>query len=175
MRCFVACWPDDATRNRLDQAARQVLGRYPRARRVQAANLHLTLAFIGELALPRAHEAASALRAVAAEPFDWRIDHVGRFAHARVLWAGGPAEPRLTQLAQSARGELQALQIAFDTKPFVAHVTLLRDLPASRSTDSTVPQQAIDPPLLWPIRQARLVVSERDAQGLTRYRPLDPP
>ena len=45
VRCFVACWPDDATRNQLDAAAQQAARRYPRARRVPRENLHLTLAF----------------------------------------------------------------------------------------------------------------------------------
>src|ERR1700752_991516 len=100
MRCFVACWPDEATRTMLDDAAQQAPSRYPSARRIPRENLHLTLAFIGELPAPKAVEAAQALRAVAQEPFLWRIDHVGRFERAPVGWAGGQPEPRLGRMAE---------------------------------------------------------------------------
>jgi 2'-5' RNA ligase len=173
LRCFVACWPDDETRARLDQVARRAAARYPAARHVRAQNLHLTLAFIGELAAGQAGEAAAALRRAPAEGFDWRIDHVGRFERARVLWAGGPPEARLSQLAEQARGELGALQIRFDGKAFAAHVTLLRDMPAQRATGAGAAIESIDP-FVWPIRAPVLMVSERDSSGATCYRPLDP-
>jgi RNA 2',3'-cyclic 3'-phosphodiesterase len=170
MRCFVACCPDDATRARLERITGAVIGRYPGARRVRADNLHLTLAFIGELALPAARAAALAVGAIQSEPFPWCIDRVGRFDRARVLWAGGADEPRLTDLAERVRSCLQTLRIRFDAKPFAAHVTLLRDLP-SRRHDGGDAVEAIDP-FAWPIRTAQMMVSERDAQGSTRYREL---
>ena len=173
MRCFVACWPDDATRKRLDEVAQDVLGRTPGARRVRAENLHLTLAFIGELPQLKAREAADALRDVAVEAFNWRIDHIGRFERAHVLWAGGPAEPRLEQLAERVRDRLHALQIRFDTKRFAAHVTLLRDLPSRGPAGPVDAVEAVEA-FVWPVRSALLLVSGRDAQGATRYRPLDP-
>jgi len=173
MRCFVACWPDDPTRDRLDRVARAAAARFAAARRLPPANLHLTLAFIGELPQPQAREVAAALRDACDQPFDWCIDHVGRFGRARVLWAGGPEEPRLTALASRVRERLRALRIPFDGKRFAAHVTLLRDVPAQPMAAASEVIEAIDP-ILWPIRAASLRVSERDAQGATRYRALDP-
>jgi len=173
VRCFVACWPDDPTRGRLDRVAGAALGRYPGARRVSASNLHLTLAFIGELPLSGAREAAAALRAIRSEPFDWRIDRVGRFDRAHVLWAGGADEPHLADLAERVRSCLQTLRIRFDGKRFVAHVTLLRDLPGRRGDESAEAVEPIDP-FAWPVQAARMLVSERDAQGATRYRALEP-
>ena len=179
IRCFVACWPDDATRAQLDHAARDAHQRYPEARRVRADNLHLTLAFIGELPSTKAHEAVRALRHLSTEAFDWRIDHTGRFDRARVLWAGGPPEARLMQLAERVREELKALHIRFDEKRFAAHVTLLRDLPSQRASGATAGSTAGSSelahpvePFTWPIREPLLVVSERDPQGATLYRPL---
>jgi RNA 2',3'-cyclic 3'-phosphodiesterase len=174
VRCFVACWPDDSTRRRLDQAAGNALARCPGARRVRPDNLHLTLAFIGELPLPKAREAAEALRRISSEPFEWHIDHIGRFERARVLWAGGLPEPRLEQLAERARSELRALQVRFDTKRFAAHVTLLRDMPALRGAAQAEIVEPIEP-FDWPMRDALLMVSERDSQGATRYRALASP
>jgi RNA 2',3'-cyclic 3'-phosphodiesterase len=171
VRCFVACWPDAATRARLDHATGDAHQRYPRARRIRADNLHLTLAFIGELELTKAREAVGALRDLVSEPFDWRIDHVGHFERARVLWASGEPAPGLMELAERVRQRLQTLQIRFDTKPFAAHVTLLRDVPSLRSHSSSEVLYPIEP-FAWPIRDALMVVSERDPQGAVVYRPL---
>jgi len=173
MRCFVACWPDDATRERLDRVARDQLPRYPGARRMRPENLHLTLAFIGQMAETAARELAAALAREVCQPFDWRIDHVGRFERARVLWAGGPEELRLVQWAERVRQLLQTMQVAFDRKPFAAHVTLLRDAPARRGAEPAEASEPIEP-IRWPVQAARLIVSERDARGATRYRPLEP-
>ncbi len=136
---------------------------------MRADNLHLTLAFIGELPLPKAGEAAEALRRVPRATFGGPIDQVGRFESARVLWASGPPELRLEQLADRVRSELRALHIRFDTKRFAAHVTLLRDVPLLRAPGQTDTVEAIEP-FDWPIRDALLMVSERDSQGATRYR-----
>ena len=174
MRCFVACCPDDATRQRLDQAARQALARYPGARRIRAENMHLTLAFIGELLPVKAQEASEALRQISSEPFEWRIGHIGRFERAHVLWAGGEPEPRLNQLADRVRTLLRALQIRFDEKRFVAHVTLLRDLPRLSTAGPSDETETIEP-FAWPIASALLMVSERDARGGTVYRALESP
>jgi 2'-5' RNA ligase len=171
MRCFVACWPDEATRARLDQAARDAHQRHPDARRMRAGNLHLTLAFIGELSSSQAPAVVEALERLAVERFDWRVDHIGRFEGARVLWAGGPPEPRLIELAEHVRAELTGLRVRFDQKRFAAHVTLLRDLPASRRGATENAAQAIEP-FAWPIGEALLVASERDPAGATLYRPL---
>jgi RNA 2',3'-cyclic 3'-phosphodiesterase len=171
MRCFVACCPDDSTRARLDQTAREALSRYPGARRVRPENLHLTLAFIGELPLAKANQAAEALRRISNEPFAWRLDHVGRFERAHVLWAGGPLEPRLADLSERVRSLLRALRIRFDEKRFAAHVTLLRDLPPLRATGPGDVVEAIEP-FEWPIGEPLLMVSERDPQGATVYRAL---
>jgi len=172
MRCFVACWPDDATRTLLDDAAQQAASRYPRGRRVPRENLHLTLAFIGELPAPKAVEALRALRAVVQEPFLWRIDHVGRFERARVVWAGGQPEPRLVRMAELVRTHLQSVAIRFDPKPFVPHVTLLRDVPLASGRPTRSASGAAEPiaPFEWPILDARLMVSERTPKGATCYR-----
>jgi len=178
MRCFLASWPDEATRTFLDDAAQQAARLYPKARRVPRDNLHLTLAFIGELAVPKAAEAVQALRAAVQEPFEWRIDHVGRFERARVVWVGGQPEPRLVRMAEMVRTQLQSLAIPFDPKPFVPHVTLLRDVrqaterPAQRTADPGGSVQAITP-FRWLIREAHLMLSERTPQGATRYRTFE--
>lgn len=168
MRCFVALWPDAAARTRLDALAERLHAAFPRARRMQARNLHLTLAFIGELDEARAVELAAAVSAAPADSSgtpDWALTETGAFERARVLWAGGAPPAALTDLAGRVRALLDAQGIRYDRKPFVPHVTLLRDLPRGAAA---LAASAIEPPIRWPLGPAVLLRSDPDREG-SRY------
>lgn len=95
------------------------------------AGLHLTLAFLGEQ-----EEAAVAglmevaLRVAAHHPaFPLRTSRLGGFPKdrsARVLWMGLEEQPELSVLNEELRSDLRAAGMAFDEKPFKAHLTLAR-------------------------------------------------
>lgn len=166
MRCFVALWPADETRGQLSALAAQLHAMQPRARRMRAENLHLTLAFIGELVDARIDEVAAAIRAVPSESFDWVLNRVGYFPRARVVWAGADDDPRLTALATGVRARLDDLRVDYDRKAFAPHVTLLRDA-APRQWRTEIE------PIGWPVVQPVLVLSLREqGTGAVVYRPL---
>lgn len=167
MRCFVALQPDETARERLDRLAREEHARFPSARRMRRENLHLTLAFVGALDAGRAGQLAAALAAEPASPFDWSLDEVGAFAGARVLWAGG-ADARLDALAARARALLDALGVRFDRRPFVAHVTLLRELPREAASDAA---RAVEPPVVWHAG-APVLLESRPGSDAVRYLPV---
>jgi 2'-5' RNA ligase len=126
-----------------------------------ASNLHLTLAFIGSLAENRTAALAQRLIACSTTEFDWVIDHVGHFARARVVWAGGPQSPKLLALAARVRELLDELAVPYDRKPFAPHVTLLRDV--VRWPANVAP---IKPEITWPCEQPTLICSEHRADGV---------
>jgi 2'-5' RNA ligase len=165
MRCFVALWPDDAARERLAAVGREQQRRFPHARAMRAENLHLTLAFIGELDAARAARVAAALDALPVAPFAWTLDAVGAFERARVLWAAGPDCAPLAALAQRVRQLLDELRVPYDRKPFVAHVTLLRDLARADARRAAAP---IAPPVVWHADRPQLLRSVQREEGL-RY------
>lgn len=165
MRCFVALWPDDAARERLAAVAREQQRRFPRARAMRAENLHLTLAFIGELDETRAAKVAAVLDALPFESFGWTLDAVGAFDRARVLWAAGPDCAPLAALAQRVRALLDELRVRYDRKPFVAHVTLLRDLTRDDARRAAAP---IAPPVVWRADRPQLLQSVQ-REGRLRY------
>lgn len=165
MRCFVALWPDEAARERLAAVAREQQRRFRRARAMRAENLHLTLAFIGELDAARAAQVAGALDALPFESFTWTLDAVGAFERARVLWAAGPDCAPLAALAQRIRALLGELRVPYDRKPFVAHVTLLRDLARDDARHAAAP---IAPPVAWRADRPQLLQSVQRA-GRLRY------
>ena len=93
-------------------------------RAVSAAGLHVTLCFIGGADPSRLERAASR---VAATGFDLVLDERRYRRRARMLWAAPSTVPdALVQLVSRLRGELKVEAVAFDDKPFVAHVTVLR-------------------------------------------------
>lgn len=170
MRSFVALWPDAAARARLAVLAAEQQARFPQARAMRSENLHLTLAFIGELAEPDARAVAQAVARIDTPPFDWTLDCIGAFARARVLWAGGSRSEPLEALAAQVRARLDALAIRYDRKPFAAHVTLLRDLPRALAEQAGQP---LAPPIAWHAARPVLLHSTTE-DGRLRYRELAP-
>ncbi len=130
-------------------------------------DLHLTLAFIGELDAPRARRVAAMLAALDVPAFDWAIDHSGSFAAAGVVWAGGAPDPRLDALAQAVRRGLALLGVPCDARPFRPHVTLLRGRAPPQDTAC-----ALAPPVRWPVTRPLLARSRpTGGAAAARYRP----
>jgi len=158
MRCFVAAWPDDGTRERLARLQASLAAAVPGARSMQPRNFHLTLAFIGDLADAAAHALVPHLAALHDAAPDWSMDTVDWFRRARVAWVGGAASAALADVTERARALLDAQGVAYDRKPFVAHVTLFRDVRAF--DESSLPQ-----PLPWNTARVALYASARDRDG----------
>ena len=101
-----------------------------RGRFTAEENLHLTLAFIGEM--PDPEIVLEALSTVRFTPFPRRLEGLGCFGD--LWWAGMEASPPLAALARRVRHALAEGGIPFDRKRFSPHVTLLRkargDMPA---------------------------------------------
>jgi len=164
-RVFVALWPTPAIRTRLSEVADQLARCAITGRQFAAANLHLTLAFIGSLEVDRVASLARRLDQYATSEFDWIVDRVGHFAGARVVWAGGPDNAQLSALAAGVRDLLGSSDIPFDHKPFAAHVTLLRDVVRWNTRFS------IEPSIIWRCHGPTLVRSETGPHGVS-YAPV---
>jgi len=162
MRCFLAAWPDAAARERCAELTRALRPHADHGRVMRAENLHLTLAFIGDLPDERGAAIAAACAALPSVSCDWELTEIGFFARPRVLWAGGALSGGLAAIAAGARELLDRMQVAYDRKPFVPHVTLLRDV---KRFDG--PREIV-PPIAWPIREVALFRSGRDESG-ARY------
>lgn len=109
---------------------------------VDPANLHLTLAFLGEVADARAPDLAEAVRRATRKhaPFTTGLAGVGAFPnarHPRVVWVGATEAQKLTGLALAVRDEIAAAGLVEDGKDFRAHVTVARTR-SERSMDDLV-------------------------------------
>jgi 2'-5' RNA ligase len=157
MRLFFALWPPRETALALERWARALEGR-----RTPADNIHLTLAFLGEVDEAKAAQAA---RRVQSAAFHLPLEAPGYWGHNKIVWAGPRQVPgELARLAEALQLELYKEGFILERRPFAAHVTLLRKAPAQ-------PLPAV-PPLEWPVQEFHLVSSSLAAAG-SSYRTLE--
>ena len=132
MRLFVALPLPEAVRRELAEAAGRLRRELPPARWVAAANLHLTLRFIGEAEPNLVAGLGEALAGCFARsaPFPLRLGAGGCFPPgrpARVAWVGFAPQPRLDELqAKVAAAVERSLGIGPERRPFHPHLTLAR-------------------------------------------------
>lgn len=163
-RVFFALWPDDRVRAGLQRAATDGARRFG-GRAMLPDTLHLTLAFIGNVAvdeIPKLEEAAAGVQAPA---FCLTLDRLGFWDHNRILWMGSRGGVAgLAQLASDLGGRLQAAGYGTGIKagrPFAPHVTLVRNVPEKR------PELPELPALDWDCDHFVLVRSRLAPRGST--------
>jgi len=97
---------------------------------VRPKNIHLTLAFIGDLPLKQIEILKKALNAsVSEKAFEMPVAGTGTFGkekHPRVFWVGIAPCSNLEHLHQQTIAALNTAGVPFDEKPFAAHLTLGR-------------------------------------------------
>ncbi len=160
MRLFYALWPDDATREKLQHLQTLVQGRH-----VLYANLHVTLAFLGNQPLTNLPLLKTILANLPRADITLQLDRLGYFSKSRIAWAGTHAVPdELLAWQSSLAHVLEQHDITFDRKgKFTPHVTLARDadLPLDCPFDA----------ITWHASQVALVQSLQQG-GALAYRVL---
>lgn len=161
MRLFFALWPDDAVRAELAGWSRELhvaCGGRP----TRSENLHLTVAFLGKVDDACVAEVERTASEVSPKAVSLVLDQPGYWKQNRIAWAGASlVPPELAALVSDLRGALAKSRIGFDAKPFVSHVTLLRDAREPRA----IPELA---PIEWRLEGFALVQSVSLPQG-SRY------
>ena len=160
LRLFYALWPDESTRTQLAALQTGITGR-----KVDIANLHLTLAFLGNQPSDSLALLAGLMQSLKPTPFTLTIDHYGYFSKPRVVWAG-PSSPPEALLSLQRTLWQSLLDNGIPLKPvagFRPHVTLARD--AERL------ERAWENNLNWTIGTIALVESTSIPGGV-RYRTI---
>lgn len=177
-RLFFALWPDDATRQRIAEAAQLLKRQHPTPGRwLSPQRYHLTLHFLGDYPLPPeawARRAMDAADSVHVEPIQLRLDQAGCFQNGAIPWWLGPASvpDALRRLWRELREALRNAGLPHDTRPrLTPHLTVLRD--AGRS----LPTRPI-PPVDWRVPDFVLIESRPGTPADYRVRarwPLQAP
>jgi 2'-5' RNA ligase len=158
-RLFFALWPDEAASERLARLAGELAGR-SNGKAVPAGKIHLTLAFLGNVADERLAELL-AVR-IEAPAFPMRLDCVGAFRKVGVAWAGVESPPpELLSLQSKLMRALGRLGFTFEERTYVPHVTLVRKVRGS------VAREGIEP-IEWPVGEVTLVRSDTGTGRYTR-------
>jgi 2'-5' RNA ligase len=167
-RLFFALWPpDDACRGSLDDARRPYIAT-AKIRPVDAANLHLTLAFIGEVNDATQDCLQRAAVAIQVNAFTLSLDYICNWRHNGILWAGSHDAPQcesLHKLVRELRQVMRQCKLKPEKRPYQAHVTLARHCYHGPTQATPIT------PLHWPCTRFVLVESKRHAEGLI-YAPI---
>ena len=135
-------------------------------RPVAAANMHITLAFLGEISAEKQAALAAMAGRIRQPGFTLHLDDAGQWLRSRVVWLGTRQPPRgLLQLANLLRAQAACSGCYQSPQPFHPHLTLLRN------TAHAVPIPA--PGFHWEIPVSEFVLYESNfINGRTRYTPL---
>jgi len=130
VRLFFALWPTAEEAEALTARAQCWVPEGARA--VPVANLHLTVAFLGEQSEAVVPELIALGERAALSSVDVALEHIGVFGRARVLWIAPrvPTAP-LTNLRARLGGVLSEVGFSVDGRRFRPHVTLARKVPSS--------------------------------------------
>ena len=134
---------------------------------VTAANMHMTLAFLGDVSAEKQRALAALAGRIRQPGFTLHLDDAGQWLRSRVVWLGTRQPPRgLLQLANMLRAQAARSGCYQSPQPFHPHLTLLRN------AGQAVPIPA--PGFHWDFPVTEFVLYEsRYAAGRTRYSPLE--
>ncbi|MFY9381437.1 MAG: RNA 2',3'-cyclic phosphodiesterase [Eubacteriales bacterium] len=165
MRLFVAIALSENMKKPLLRAISELRNVATQGNFTKEENLHLTLAFIGEVSTSRVADAKRALDKVSAHPFTLALDGgIGRFVRSGgdIYYANVGGGNALLSLASDVKRELTAAEFAIEERAFRPHITLGREVTVS----SPVSSISIEPASMT-VSHFGLYKSERIAGKLT--------
>jgi len=166
-RVFFALWPEEAALSGFDQVGKQLHG-MGGGRRTRRENLHITLAFIGEVPGERIEILRQAAGQVVAPAFSLRLDRLTCWRQKRIAWAGCSEQPlALLTLVGQLYERLAGAGLPLEIGDYTTHVTLLRNVHCARCT----PLPELEP-IDWPAHEFVLAESVLAPEG-ARYGVID--
>ncbi len=124
-------------------------------RAVPAENIHLTLAFVGSVAVERIDDLRDIGASIRADRFQLDLAETGCWKRSAVGWVAPDHVPApLETLVLELRNCLTGAGFPVDDKPFSPHVTLLRKAKCTVTADSP------DTPFVWSVDRFVLARSE---------------
>ncbi len=139
MRLFIAINFNQATKQNI-LAIQQRLQELGRGNFSLPENLHLTLAFLGEIAPNRLAAVCHAMDDTPITPMELAFDNVGRFRRegGDIWWVGLAQNHALTELQANLARNLAAQGFVLESRRFSPHVTLAREAVLQTEPDRKV-------------------------------------
>ena len=161
-RLFLALWPAPDIQQALGKVA---LGLKPRCggRAIPTGNIHLTLAFLGSVERDRLPAIKALAGSVDSGRFELILDRIHYWRHNRIVWAGVSRCPSgIVSLVEQLQARLSGKGFRFEQRPYVPHVTLLRDARRAPPEEGTAP-------VAWPVAGFALMESVPGRRGSTYH------
>jgi len=163
-RLFFALWPEPALQEQFSKAAAAILPD-GLGRPVPAANLHITLVFLGAVGAAQRVCVEDVATRACAQPFELCFDRTGYFRQPQALWFGcirTPAE--LAGLVDHLARGAGECGFTAERRPYAPHLTVRRGLASDPGRPPLMP-------ISWPVDRFALVESVSTPSGM-QYRPL---
>lgn len=154
-RLFFALWPPADLQARAHALARKWVRR---GRVLPAANLHLTLVFLGEVDAAGRAAAMAAAAGVRAAAFELNLTRLGCWQRRGIVWLGPQhVPPALVGLHAELARRLAEAGFPREARPFSPHLTVARR--------AVLVPQTLSEGLRWAVDEFRLMRSELGAKG----------
>lgn len=155
-RLFLALWPDEEVRKRLQVLSKQQIGS---GRRTSAENLHATLIFLGAVDSGARACVEQVAGSIDGQAFSVTLDGLEHRPRQAIVWAAASRVPAaLTRLVEQLRAGLIRCGFEPERRPYHLHVTLARKVRRGRRAS------AIEP-IVWHVDDFALVESHTHASG----------
>jgi 2'-5' RNA ligase len=147
MRLFVAITLDEQIKDEILRVQDELWHNVLQGRRTGRDNLHLTLAFLGEMPSKALGEIRRAMERsiVWIEPFMLKFGDLGRFRRpgGDLWWLGVEKSPSLMTLAGQVQDQLRCAGFPLENRSYAPHLTLGRQMvlrPGARPVPEVSPQ-----------------------------------
>jgi len=159
-RLFFALWPKDILRQHFVKIRQSYLEN-AKAKPVNPNNLHITLAFLGNISESQRTCFEESANSLQFKPFQIQLDQLGYWRRPQILWLGNSThcEP-LQQLVKSLNEKLVICGFKPETRPYKAHVTLVRKYHSRQFQPATIS------PIIWTVEDIHLVESVNSPTGV---------
>lgn len=126
------------------------------ARRIAPSALHLTLSFLGSLEPEQIQRAIEAANELIHAPIQLIFERCEARRRQQMVWLRARPSDSLAYFVSQLRARLEKADVPFDSRDFVAHMTLARAALAGRTCDCNI---------AWRIEEFELLRSQAGPEG----------
>lgn len=165
MRVFFALVPSQSIQNQLASQSK-ILQKQCGGRIIPTKQIHLTLLFLGNVAVTHIEILKDAMNNVASQEFVFDLNQLGYWKKNQILYARAPIFPdELFLLVESLWNAIHYTPLKVKKYTFTPHVTLIR-----KANQPDI-NPFFDTPIHWPAKNWFLMQSKQTEHGI-EYIPL---
>ena len=164
IRVFFGIFPNKFVQTQLAHQAK-LLEAACAGRVVKMRHIHLTLLFLGNVAIRQIETLRLAMQDVSAKEFELDLDEICYWKRNQIFYIQAKQFPaELFSLVDSLKGAVSAAGFLFDKRPYKPHITLIRKAIHAEKI-------YLDNPIKWHVNEWSLIHSKQTVNGMD-YIPL---